>query len=199
MTDILIATSNPGKLLEIQALLPDPELNLLLPAMLGIHLNIEENGSTYETNAAVKAMAFACASGLLTLADDSGLEVDALEGQPGVRSARFSPLPNASDADRRQHLLHMLTGLPRPWKAHFHCTVALARPDGVLRFAHGQCHGEIIPDERGVNGFGYDPIFLFPDIGRTMAELTVAEKNQISHRARAITAARPILKELLAG
>ena len=199
MPKILIATGNKGKLLEIQALLKDPGLTLLLPAELGIQLNVEENGSTYETNAAVKAMAFACASGLLSLADDSGLEVDALDGLPGVRSARFSPLPDANDADRRRYLLERLAGAPRPWTARFHCTVALARSDGKLRFAHGECQGEIIPEERGQNGFGYDPIFLFPELGRTMAELSMEEKNQLSHRARAVQAARPILMELLAG
>jgi XTP/dITP diphosphohydrolase len=197
MPKILIATGNKGKLLEIQALLDDPELTLVLPAEMGLNLNVEENGATYETNAAIKAMAFACASGLLTLADDSGLEVDALGGQPGVRSARFSPLPNASDADRRQALLERLRGTKRPWTAHFHCTVALARPDGTLRFASGECRGEIIPEERGQNGFGYDPIFLFPELGRTMAELSMDEKNQISHRARAVKAARPLLLEML--
>jgi XTP/dITP diphosphohydrolase len=197
MPKILIATGNPGKLSEIQALLDEPGLTLLLPADLGIHLAVEEVGSTYETNAAIKAMAYACASGLLTLADDSGLEVDALGGLPGVHSARFSPLENASDADRRQLLLEKLCGKPRPWTAHFHCTVALARPDGKLRFAHGDCPGEIIPEERGENGFGYDPIFLFSELGLTMAELSMDEKNRLSHRARAVQAAKPILLEML--
>lgn len=198
MSKILVATGNKGKRLEIQALLSDSELDLLLPSELGINMEVEENGSSYETNAAVKAMAFACVSGLVTLADDSGLEVDALGGQPGIRSARYSPLPNASDADRRHYLLEKLKGMKRPWTAHFHCTVALARPDGRLRFASGECHGEIIPEERGENGFGYDPIFLFPELGLTMAELSMDEKNQISHRARAVKAARPVLVELLA-
>jgi XTP/dITP diphosphohydrolase len=197
MPKILIASGNKGKLIEIQALLSDPELTLLLPSDLGIYLKVEENGSTYETNAAIKAMAFACASGMLTLADDSGLEVDALGGLPGIRSARFSPLPNASDADRRHYLLERLNNLPRPWTAHFHCTVALAHPDSRLRFASGECHGEIIPEERGQNGFGYDPIFLFSELGRTMAELHMEEKNQLSHRARAVHAARPIIMEML--
>jgi XTP/dITP diphosphohydrolase len=197
MPKILIATGNPGKLSEIQALLDEPGLTLWLPADLGIQLAVEEVGSTYETNAAIKAMAYACASGLLTLADDSGLEVDALGGLPGVHSARFSPLENASDADRRQLLLEKLRGKPRPWTAHFHCTVALARPDGKLRFAHGDCPGEIIPEERGENGFGYDPIFLFSELGLTMAELSMDEKNRLSHRARAVQAAKPILLEML--
>lgn len=199
MKKLLIATANQGKLLEIQALLHDLELTLLLPADLGIQLDVEESGSTYETNAAIKAMAFACTSGLLTLADDSGLEVDALGGLPGIRSARFSPLPGATDADRRRYLLTMLQDKVRPWTAHFHCTVALARADGKLCFAHGECWGEIIPEERGENGFGYDPIFMFPKFGCTMAELSLEQKNQISHRARAVQAAKPILMEMLAG
>lgn len=197
MPKILIATANAGKLREIQALLDDPALILLLPSELGIQLEVEETGSTYETNAAIKAMAFACKSGLLTLADDSGLEVDALGGLPGVRSARFSPLPKATDADRRKRLLEHLQGITRPWTAHFHCTVALARPDGKIRFASGECFGEIIPEERGQNGFGYDPIFLFPELGRTMAELSMEEKNQLSHRALAVRAAIPVLAELI--
>lgn len=197
MKKILIATGNMGKLREIQALLDEPGLRLLLPADLGIRLAVEEVGSSYETNAAIKAMAYACVSGLLTLADDSGLEVDALGGLPGVRSARFSPLENASDADRRQTLLEKLCGKPRPWRAHFHCTVALARPDGKVRFADGDCPGEIIPEERGQNGFGYDPIFLFPELGLTMAELSMEEKNHLSHRARAVQAAKQLLWEML--
>lgn len=197
MPKILIATGNQGKLREIQALLNEPGLRLVLPAELGISLNIDESGSTYETNAAIKAMAYACISGLLTLADDSGLEVDALAGLPGVRSARFAPMENATDADRRHYLLERLRGIERPWRAHFHCTVALARPDGRLRFAQGACQGEIISEERGDNGFGYDPIFLFPELNRTMAELSMEEKNRISHRARAVSAAKPLLLELL--
>jgi XTP/dITP diphosphohydrolase len=99
---------------------------------------------------------------MLTLGDDSGLEVDALGGLPGIRSARFSPRPGATDADRRLYLLQRLQGHPRPWTARFRCTVALATPQGELYFAQGECPGEIIPDERGHNGFGYDPIFLLP-------------------------------------
>ena len=141
----------------------------------------------------MKARAFALASGLMTLADDSGLEVDVLNGLPGIRSARFSPLPNATDADRRTYLLNMLKIHPRPWQAHFHCTVAIATPLGALYYSQGNCPGEIIPDERGNNGFGYDPIFLLPEMGLTMAELTMDQKNRLSHRARAVKAALPIL------
>jgi XTP/dITP diphosphohydrolase len=196
MKKLLIATGNQGKLLEIQSLLDGMDIELVIPRMLGIFQEVEETGSTYEENALLKAEAFAQASGLITLADDSGLEVDILGGQPGIRSARFSPLHGASDADRRTYLLSLLHGQPRPWKAHFHCTVALAVPGEKTYFAQGNCPGEIISVERGSNGFGYDPIFLLPELGLTMAELSMEEKNQHSHRARAIKAALPILNAL---
>jgi len=193
MQSLLVATGNRGKLVEIQSLLDGIQINLVTPENVGVSLEVEENGDTYEENAALKAMAFASASGLITLADDSGLEVEVLNGLPGIRSARFSPLPHATDADRRAYLLNMLRNYPRPWKAHFHCTAAIATPHRKLYYAQGNCPGQIIPDERGNNGFGYDPIFLLPDIGLTMAELTMEQKNLRSHRARAIKAALPIL------
>jgi XTP/dITP diphosphohydrolase len=191
---LFIATGNPGKLIEIQSLLEGINITLTTPDIYGIPLNVEENGSTYEENASLKARLFARSSGLLTLADDSGLEVDALEGKPGIHSARFSPLPNATDADRRAYLLGLLRHHPRPWTAHFHCTVAIATPDETLYYAQGNCPGEVIPKERGSNGFGYDPIFLLPEVGLTMAELSMEEKNRLSHRARAVKAALPILR-----
>ena len=197
MTKLFLATNNQGKLVEIQALLGDLGLELLTPDQLGINLQVEESGQTYMENAACKGRAFASASGLLTLADDSGLEVDALKGMPGVYSARFSPLPNATDADRRAYLLAQLAGMPRPWTARFRCLVALVTPQGAVSFTEGVCPGEVIPQERGANGFGYDPIFLLPELGRTMAELSMDEKNLLSHRARAIRAARPILESLI--
>jgi XTP/dITP diphosphohydrolase len=196
MLKILVATANRGKLHEIRALLADLPLRLVIPRDLGLSLEVAETGDTYAVNAALKATAFARRAGLLALADDSGLEVDALGGLPGVRSARFSPLPGANDADRRGYLLQQLGGKPRPWVAHFHCTVALAEPDGHIVNFEGDCPGEIIPSERGENGFGYDPIFLLPELGRTMAELNMAEKNELSHRARAIKAAIPYLRQL---
>jgi XTP/dITP diphosphohydrolase len=197
MQRLLIATGNRGKLVEIRSLLDGMEIDLVIPEMLGISLHVDETGATYDENAALKADAFAKASGLVTLADDSGLEVDVLGGLPGIRSARFSPLPGASDADRRAYLLGLLHGQPHPWKAHFHCTVAVATPDLKLYYAQGNCPGEIISEERGTNGFGYDPIFLLPELNLTMAELSMDEKNQHSHRARAMKAALPILSVLL--
>ncbi len=197
MQQLLIATGNRGRLAEIQSLFDGSNVQLVIPEMLGISLKVEESGSTYEENAALKATAFARLSGMVTLADDSGLEVDVLGGQPGIRSARFSPVPGATDADRRAYLLSMLDRLPQPWTAHFHCTVAIALPDRRVFYAQGNCPGEIIRTERGHNGFGYDPIFLLPTVGLTMAELSMDEKNHLSHRARAIKASLPLVKAIL--
>lgn len=200
---LLLASNNPGKLIEMQALLAALPLQLCLPREVGLELDVNEDGHTYAENAALKARAFCQASGLLTLADDSGLEVDALGGQPGLFSARFAPpgfQGKANDAIRRSYLLECLRGKPRPWAAHFHATIAIAAPsanDPRLSFAEGDCFGEIIPEERGSGGFGYDPIFLLPELGLTMAELSAGEKNRRSHRARAIQAALPILQRLI--
>ncbi len=197
MPTLLIASSNPGKLREIRAILGPFPVDLVLPTQLGLDLNVVEDGVTYAENAILKARAYAKASGLIALGDDSGLEVYALDGQPGLYSARYAPWPNATDSDRRRYLLQNLQGKPRPWDAHFHCTVAVATPHGEVYTADGDCPGEVIPEERGTGGFGYDPIFLIPERGLTMAELPEADKNAISHRARAIHAAVPILERLL--
>jgi XTP/dITP diphosphohydrolase len=197
MKKLILSTTNPGKIRELKALLFDFPAALVTPLDLGLDLTVVEDGETYAENAARKALAYARAAGLLALADDSGLEVNALEGLPGLHSARFSIQPGATDADRRALLLERLQGQPRPWIAHFHCTVALAVPGGEVRFAEGDCPGEIIALERGQNGFGYDPIFLLPELGRTMAELSMEEKNRWSHRARAVRAARTVLAEMI--
>lgn len=197
MKTLLIASSNAGKLREIRAILNDLPVDLILPSQMGLDLDVVEDGLTYAENASKKAVAYAGASHLVSLADDSGLEVDALGGQPGLYSARYSPLPNATDADRRRYLLQNLQGKPRPWLAHFHCTVAIAVPGGEVYFAEGDVAGEIIPEERGSDGFGYDPIFYIPELGHTMAELPMDEKNKVSHRARAVLAARPVLERVL--
>lgn len=197
MLKLLLATNNPGKLVEMQALLGDLALELVTPEQIGVNLNVKEDGSTYAQNAALKAQAFAAVSNLLTIGDDSGLEVDALNGAPGLYSARFSPMPGATDADRRAYLLTKLNGKPEPWHARFRCAIAIANPQGSLFFTEGICEGRIISQERGLNGFGYDPIFLLPEFGQTMAQLDSPEKNKVSHRARAIQAARPYLLERL--
>ncbi len=198
-TKLLIATNNQGKVVELQEILSDLPVELVTPAQIGLNLEVEEDGHTYAENASKKALAFARASGLISLADDSGLEVDALGGAPGLYSARYSPKPGAKDADRRAYLLENLQGQARPWRAHFHATIAIATPQEDLYFAEGDCPGEIIPGERGTGGFGYDPIFYLTELGKTMAELPSKEKNRLSHRGRAALAAKPILLRLFGG
>ena len=198
-TKLLIATNNQGKVVELQEILSDLPVELVTPAQIGLNLEVEEDGHTYAENASKKALAFARASGLISLADDSGLEVDALGGAPGLYSARYSPKPGAKDADRRAYLLENLQGQTRPWQAHFHATIAIATPQEDLYFAEGDCPGEIIPGERGTGGFGYDPIFYLTELGKTMAELPSKEKNRLSHRGRAALAAKPILLRLFGG
>ncbi len=192
MPRLLLATSNPGKLDELQALLAGLPYELTTPAELGLKLEVAEIGEDYAANAGLKAAAYARAASCWALADDSGLEVEALDGAPGLRSARLAG-PGASDADRRQVLLAQLQPHPRPWRARFRAVVALSSPQGTLETAEGICPGEVIPEARGAGGFGYDPIFLVEGTGQTMAELTMAEKNRLSHRARAVEAIRPIL------
>lgn len=197
MEKLLVATTNQGKLVEIRALLAHLPVEIYALPDLGIHFHVDEDGATYAENAAKKGLAYARASGLLTLSDDSGLEVEALEGAPGLYSARFSPRPNAQDADRRAYLLEQLRSFPRPWQAQFRCVVALVTPEENIHYAEGICPGEIIPEERGQNGFGYDPIFLLPELDQTMAELKREVKNRLSHRGRAVLAALPALSRLI--
>lgn len=194
---LLLATNNPGKLIELRSILSKLlKVELFSPQELGIELQVEEIGEDYTENASIKARAFTLASGLPTLADDSGLEVDALGGGPGLFSARYAPNPGATDADRRELLLKNLAGTSPPWTARFRAVIAVARPGGSVQVAEGICEGEIILDARGSGGFGYDPIFLLRGGDKTMAELDDAEKNQVSHRARAVQAAMPILEKL---
>ena len=196
MKKLLIATNNRGKLKEFQDLLKDIGIELITPADINLDLEVEEDGATYVENAVKKASAFAKASRLISLADDSGLEVDALDGAPGLYSKRYSPKPNASDADRRIYMIENLKEKHRPWKAHFHATIAIATSEKDVQVVEGNCFGEIIPKERGTGGFGYDPIFLFPELNKTMAELEMQEKNRLSHRAKAVMNAIPILKKI---
>lgn len=194
---LLIATTNSGKKREFISLLQDLPLELVFPTNLGIHIEVDETGSTYEENAALKAVTLSKVSGLLALADDTGLEVDALDGRPGLFSARFSPIIGATDADRRSKLLQELHGKPKPWDARFCCAVALANPDGCVALYDGEVSGEIITQERGEHGFGYDRLFWIPQIDKTMAELTIEEKNKYSHRAIAVKKAiQQLIKKL---
>ena len=198
MIKLLVATNNPGKVREYNALLKGLPLTLTYPAQEGIDIEVEETGSTFAQNARLKATAYARTSGLLTLADDSGLEVDALAGEPGTRSARYAG-QGASDEDRYRLLLRKLERVP--WQqrtARFRCVIAVTRPQGEVHTAQGTCEGVIAFEPRGEHGFGYDPVFYMPAHGQTMAELEPEVKNRISHRARAAEGARRILQELLA-
>ena len=197
MQKLLIATTNQGKIKEFHELLAGLDVGLVTPRDVGLDLNVVEDGLTYDENAGKKALAYSQASGLICLADDSGLEVDALGGAPGLYSARYSTVPNDTDAGRRAFLLKNLADAPRPWKAHFHATLVIGMPNGGLFFATGDCCGEIIPDERGGNGFGYDPIFFIPGMNCSMAELSSEAKNQVSHRALAVKNALPLLHRVL--
>ena len=191
---LLVATSNPGKLIEIREILAGLPLELVSLRDLGLPAP-DETGETFRDNAAQKATACARASGLWTLADDSGLCVDALGGAPGLHSARYAP----TDGERRSKLLAELRDVPLERRAaHFFCAVALSPPDGerILR-AEGRVEGSIAFAERGTNGFGYDPIFLPAETpGQTLAELGSGEKNRLSHRGRALQRLRPVLERL---
>ena len=194
---LLIATSNRGKRDEISSLLAPLHLRLIFSDQLENPPNVAETGNTYAENALLKARAYCTRYTLPALADDTGLEVDALDGRPGLHSARYLPDPNASDADRRRQLVSELTSKPRPWTARFVCSVAVVQPDSTCHLTFGQVRGEILPMERGEGGFGYDRLFFLPELGKTMAELSLAEKNEYSHRARAIIAILPYLRQTL--
>ena len=198
MTDLLIATANPGKLQEFSELLAGLPARLVSPVDLGLDGEVAETGETYAQNARLKADALASASGLITLGDDSGLEVAALGGAPGLFSHRYAG-PGATDADRRRKLLDALKVVVPPRAAQFVCALAVAWPGGETRVFEGITPGEIALEERGSGGFGYDPIFYLRGQGATMAELPPDLKNQLSHRARAVMAARGYLEALLAG
>ncbi|MFZ3151296.1 MAG: RdgB/HAM1 family non-canonical purine NTP pyrophosphatase [Anaerolineaceae bacterium] len=189
MKKLLIATNNLGKIAEIRAILSNLSIELIAPIDLSLDLTIEEDGKTYYENALKKAIAYYQESGLPTLADDSGLEVDALNGDPGIRSRRYSPDTQATDMDRCTYLVSQLKKFPRPWKATFHCEIVLLTSPNLHIRSHGICSGQIIPEPRGENGFGYDPIFLLDEYPVTMAELPDELKNQFSHRAQALQAA----------
>jgi XTP/dITP diphosphohydrolase len=198
MPRLLVATNNPGKVSELRGLLSGCGWDLVMPADLGLALDVEETGTTYEENARAKALAGMLASGLVTLADDSGLEIEAMAGEPGVQSARFLG-PETPYPERFAEIQRRLTGLPRSHRgARFVAVIAVADPrTGDVRTALGEVRGLIAEEPRGAGGFGYDPIFWLPQHTATMAELPEHEKAIISHRARAAALARQVLKELL--
>ena len=198
MPQLLIATNNPGKLSEFERLLAGCGWDVVTPAQLNLRLPDDEPGETYEENAKIKALNGARASGLVTLADDSGLEIDALDGGPGARSARFLGA-DASFEERFDRILGEMAELPseKRW-ARFRCVIALAEPGSEeVRLCEDEVRGLVAFEPRGEQGFGYDPIFYLPEQARTMAELPSYMKDVISHRGRAAARARPLLKELL--
>jgi len=205
-----VATRNPGKLREFRRLLGALGAPIFSLDEAGVTITVDETGQTYEENATAKAVAYARACAQITVSDDSGIEVDALRGEPGVMSAVFTG-PGQTDVQRTAHLLHRLRAVPRGRRAaRYRAVLAIAvpgeAPAAVGQMAHvpeavtifnGTCEGAITEAPRGSNGFGYDPVFLVPEFGRTMAELTDAEKDRISHRGRAARAAIPYLKSLV--
>ncbi len=176
---LVLATGNAGKLTEYRELLAETGLDLV-----AYDTEVDEVGETYAANAILKAGAALVASGLPSLGDDSGVEVDALDGFPGIRSARLGP----TQKERTAALLARLEDRPRPWTARFVCTLALAVPGRDVQLFKGECRGEIVPEWRGHAGFGYDPIFLVPGTGKTFGEMPREEKQLYSHRARAVRA-----------
>jgi XTP/dITP diphosphohydrolase len=194
---ILVATHNQGKLREYAELLADLSIEWVSLSDVGITAEVEETGETFEANALLKAIAYAGQSGLLTLADDSGLVVDALDGAPGVKSARYAG-PGASDEDRYRLLLSNLEDIPdADRKARFVCVIAISTPQGEVLTAEGIREGHITREPHGEHGFGYDPVFWVPGYQATMAELQPEDKNRLSHRALAVKAIKPKLETLL--
>jgi len=190
---LLLATNNKGKVREYKALLSGIPYEIITMAEQGIAIDVDETGESFEENARLKATTLAKESGLLTLADDSGLEVDALGGEPGVLSHRYAG-EDVSDADRYLFLLEKLKDIPEEKRtAKFRCVIALATPDGTTELCSGECRGVITMSPKGEQGFGYDPVFYLPELGKTMAELSTKEKNRISHRARAVEKVRVVL------
>ena len=193
---LVLASSNAGKLAELRALLSDCGLSVHAQSEFGVG-DALESGASFIENALLKARHASAATGLPALGDDSGLLVDALDGAPGVHSARYAG-PGASDADRYRKLLDALAGVPWDQRtARFRCVVALATPEGVIRTAAGKCEGIIAFGPAGEHGFGYDPVFYMPEQAATLAQLPPETKNRISHRGRAARAAAELLREML--
>jgi XTP/dITP diphosphohydrolase len=197
MPRLLLATTNKGKAAEYLDLLKGLDFEIVTLDQAGISQEADEGYNTFEENARHKAAFYAELGGLLTLADDSGLEVEALNGEPGVRSSRYAG-DNATDADRVDFLLNKLKDIPqKKRRARFRCVIAVARPGGPVETVEGTCEGYISMEPRGWNGFGYDPVFYLPRYNKTIAELPPEIKNRISHRGRAAARARSLLADAL--
>jgi XTP/dITP diphosphohydrolase len=196
MANLLLATNNQDKVHEYRSLFQKLPFELVTPVELGITTVVNEVGESMEENAGLKATVLAVESKLIALADDSGVEVDALDGEPGRLSARYAG-ENASDRDRVNYLLTRLHGVPWPQRsACFRCVIAIAMPDGEVEFGSGECPGFITSAPRGKRGFGYDSIFYLPELDKTMAELPLAIKNQIGHRGQAARKVPQMLEKL---
>ncbi len=194
---LLIATHNPHKMREYRQIFQDLPLELVSLDDVGITAEVEETGKTFEENARLKAHVYCQASHLPTLADDSGLEVEALGGEPGVRSARYAGAHATAEQRYRLLLERMKHVPPGQRQARFRCLIALAQPNGSIQVVEGICPGQIALEPKGMGGFGYDPVFYLPSFGRTMAELSDTEKNRISHRGLAAAAIKDILRQLI--
>jgi XTP/dITP diphosphohydrolase len=197
MRKLLLSTNNPDKVREFREILVGLPLEVVAPASLGLELEVAETGTTFAENAAIKARAFHDATGLLSLSDDSGLEVDALNGAPGVYSARYASLP--SGPEQNHYLLRQLEGVP--WeerRGRYVCEIAIVDEDGNLYRCRGIMNGRIALESNGEGGFGYDPVFFIPRYRRTVAQMPADLKNRISHRGRAGARARAVLEKLLA-
>jgi len=193
---LLLATNNQAKVREYRSLLQNLPYELVTLAEQGITTVVSEVGESLEENARLKATVLVAQSQLVALADDSGLEVDALGGEPGRLSARYAG-EGASDRDRGSYLLSRLKGVP--WEkrsARFRCVIAIATPEGEVKLCSGECQGFITLEPRGEQGFGYDPVFYHPEMGKTMAELPLEIKNQVSHRGQAARKAYHLLERL---
>ncbi len=194
MRALLVATTNRHKLEEYRSIFVDLPFQLLSLSDIQLDLDVEETGTTFQENAELKALAYARASGLLSLADDSGLEIDALGGAPGVYSARFAG-EDTSYEERFRIIFEQLSGLPVEKRtARFRCVITIAEPSGYHRSVEGSIEGVITDVPYGLNGFGYDPIFLVRELGKTTAEIPPEQKNKISHRGRAALLARVLLE-----
>ena len=193
---VVLASKNAHKLEEISKITEQFGIELILQSQLGIDIDVEENGTTFEENSFIKAEAVMKASGLPALADDSGIAVDALNGEPGIYSARYGFDDTLDDWGRLCLLLKNTENVPDGQRqAQFVCVITMVTPDGQVIQARGEVHGELLREARGEHGFGYDPIFYYPLLGKTMAELTPEEKNRVSHRANALQVFYEKMKE----
>lgn len=197
MTNIIFATGNQGKMREITQIMADMDVEIKSMKEAGIFIDIEENGTTFEENALIKARAIAKEANAIVLADDSGLEIDYLDKAPGVLSARFLGEDTSYDI-KNTHILELLKDVKgKERSARFVCSIAAVFPDGREFTTYATIEGEIGHKIEGENGFGYDPIFFVPEFGKTTAQLSPDEKNKISHRGKALTMMKEILKEQL--